>query len=96
MLWEMHQELMLTSFTFICCFSFICGWITDRIFGYAGFSVVGNWLLLMIGAYLGLFCYNILGYRFEWNSQFTMMLGVGSALAMLFAMLSVKKALHLR
>jgi len=96
MLWEMNNELLLTSFAFICCFSFICGWVSDRILGYAGFSVVGNWLLLMMGAYVGLFVYNLMGHRFDWNSHITMMLAFGSALALLFTMLSVKTILHVR
>ena len=95
MLWELGNQQLVTAFTFVCCFSFICGWITDRILGYAGFSVIGNWLLLMLGAILGLLAYNLLGYRFTWNSQFTMYLSFGSALIMLFVMLTIKTALKL-
>jgi 4-hydroxybenzoate polyprenyltransferase len=95
MLWELGSQQLITAFTMLCCFSFICGWLTDRILGYAGFSVIGNWLLLMLGAVAGLLVYNLMGYRFTWNSQFTMLLTFGSGLTMLFVMLSIKTALKL-
>lgn len=96
MLWEFTNEQWLTSFTVICCLAFICGWIADKILGYGGFSVLGNWLILLTGAYVGLLCYNLLGHRFSWNTQFTMMLALGSSLGMLFVMLSVKAMLQFR
>lgn len=95
MLWEFGNQQLITAFTMVCCFSFICGWVADRILGYSGFSVIGNWLLLMLGAGLGLLAYNLLGYRFTWNSQFTMLLTFGSGLSLLFVMLTIKIALRL-
>lgn len=83
-------------FTMITCFSFICGWLADRIIGYGGFSVIGNWLILLVGAFTGLLVYNLFGYRFSWNSHFTMFLTLGSSLAFLFIMLTVKAILHIR
>ncbi|MGB7286108.1 MAG: hypothetical protein WBC71_04170 [Salaquimonas sp.] len=96
MLWEFSSQQLLTAFTFVCCVSYICGWLTDRIFGYSGFSVIGNWLILLVGAFTGLLVYNLLGYRFYWNSQFTMFLTLGSSLAMLFIMLTIKTAFNIR
>lgn len=58
MLWDYSLDQWITTFSFACTMSFICGWIADRIMGYAGFGVIGNWLLLLIGAYVGLFTYN--------------------------------------
>lgn len=95
MLWELSTQQLLTAFSFICCFSFICGWITDRIFGYGGFSVLGNWLILLVGAITGLIVFNLLGYRFYWDSTFTIGLTLGSALILLFVMLSIKAAFRL-
>lgn len=95
MLWELGNQQLITAFTMACCFSFICGWVADRILGYAGFSVIGNWLLLLLGAIAGLLAYNMLGYRFTWNSQFTMMLAFGSSLAFMFVMLTIKTVLKL-
>ncbi len=95
MLWEFSNQQLITMFTMITCFSFICGWLTDRILGYGGFSVIGNWLILLIGAIGGLLVYNLLGYRFSWNSNFTMFLTLGSGLVFLFTMLTIKTALKL-
>ncbi len=96
MLWEFHNDQLLTTFSLICCFSYIAGWVTDRVIGYGGFSVIGNWLILLIGAYIGLFSYNLLGYRIQWDSHFTIMLTMGAAAAMLLTMLSIKTALRIR
>lgn len=96
MLWELSAEQWLTSFALICCISFICGWVADKILGYAGFSVLGNWLLLLLGTYAGLLAYNMMGHRFYWNTQFTMYLGFGSALLLLTLMLSIKAVFRFR
>lgn len=96
MLWEMTAEQLLTSFAFICCVSFIGGWLADRILGYGGFSVIGNWLILLLGSYSGLLVYNLMGYRFFWDSTYTMIVCIGSAIALLFVMLSVKTVLQFR
>ena len=96
MLWEFTAQQWVTTFTFICCVSFIGGWLADRILGYAGYSAIGNWLILLLGAYVGLLVYNLMGYRFHLDTHFTMALCVGSAIALLFTMLSVKAVLHFR
>ena len=96
MLWELSVEQWLISFAFLCCVSFIGGWLADRILGYAGYSVIGNCLILLTGGYVGLLCYNLMGYRLHWESHFTMIVVVGSALMLLFTMLSVKAVLHFR
>ena len=96
MLWELSANQLLTSFAFFCCVSFIGGWLSDRILGYAGYSVIGNALILLTGGYVGLLCYNLMGHRLHWESHFTMIVAVGSALMLLFAMLSVKAVLHFR
>ena len=96
MLWEFHNDQLLVTFSLICCFSYICGWVADRVIGYGGFSVVGNWLILLIGAYVGLVSYNMMGNRIQWNSNFTIFLTMGSAFAMLLLMLSIKTALRIR
>lgn len=96
MLWEFTFEQWIMSFAFICCCCFIGGWVADRIVGYAGFSVIGNWLLMLIGTYVGLLVYNMMGHRFAWDSQMTLAMAFGSAFAMLFVMLSVKAMLRFR
>ncbi|MCB1386064.1 MAG: hypothetical protein KDJ80_09010 [Nitratireductor sp.] len=96
MLWEMTVNQWLTSFAVVCCLSYLGGWVADRILGYAGFTAIGNWLLMLAGTYTGLLAYNMLGYRFFWNTQSTMILAVGSAFAMLFIMLSAKAVLRFR
>lgn len=96
MLMEFTMQQWITSFAFLCCVSFIGGWLADNILGYAGYSVIGNWLLLLTGGYLGLICYNLFGYRFEFNSHFAAALCMGSAVAFLFTMLSIKAILRFR
>lgn len=90
MLWEISNEQLIVSFALICCISFVGGWLADNILGYAGFSVIGNWILLLLGAYVGLISYNLLGYRFYINSHITYIIMAGSALGLLFLMMAIK------
>ncbi|MCB1440578.1 MAG: hypothetical protein H6888_12115 [Nitratireductor sp.] len=95
MLSDLTAQQWMVSFGFICCSAFICGWIADRILGYAAFGVIGNWLMLLVGAYLGLYSYNAFGYRFHWDPPMTIAIAFGGALVMLFLSLSAKAAFKL-
>ncbi|MCB2049721.1 MAG: hypothetical protein KDE32_16080 [Novosphingobium sp.] len=92
MLWELSGDDFLVSLSLASSLSFICGWIADRIMGYAGFGVLGNWLLLLVGCYGGLFTYNHLGYRFEGELQLTIIAAFAGA-TVLLVLTSAAKAL---
>jgi len=94
MLVEFSTSQWIVSFTFACTLSFLCGWIADRIMGYAGFGVLGNWLLLLFGAYAGLFAYNQFGYRFEWDPLVSFLTAFGGATAMLILLSGAKALTH--
>lgn len=92
MLWDLTTEQWIISFAFACALAFLCGWIADRIMGFAGFGVIGNWLLLLIGAYVGLYVYNRLGHTFDVRPVFTIAVAFGSAAAMLVTLSGIKAA----
>lgn len=94
MLFELSGDQWIVSFSFACTMSFVCGWIADRIMGYTGFGVIGNWLLLLTGAYAGLFAYNQIGYRFEWYPTLTIVIAFVGATAMLIMLAGAKSATH--
>lgn len=92
MLWELNSEQWLVSFGFICCSAFITGWISDKILGYSGFGPIGNWLLLLCGAYVGLYCLNVYGYRLHWDPYLTVGVAFSAGFAMLVMLMTVKAA----
>ena len=79
MLWQMTTEQWILSFSFLCTFTFISGWIADRIMGYSGFGPVGNWIFLLIGTYAGMYGFNSFGHTFHWNPALTIVVVGGSA-----------------
>jgi uncharacterized membrane protein YeaQ/YmgE (transglycosylase-associated protein family) len=90
----MHQDDLLVSFAFIAAMTFISGWIADRILGYSGFGVVGNWLLLLVGSYVGLYAYNLYGYQFNYNPALTIAVAASGGCSMLLTLASIKAATH--
>jgi uncharacterized membrane protein YeaQ/YmgE (transglycosylase-associated protein family) len=92
MLWDLSRSELIQSFSFACALSFICGYIADRIMGYTGFGVIGNWLLLLTGVYVGLFTYNQLGYNLDWFPVMTIVIAFSSATMMLMAVAGFKTA----
>ncbi len=94
MLLEMSANDWLVSMSLACSLSFICGWIADRIMGYAGFGVIGNWLLLLIGCYGGLFAFNEFGYRFQGELQLTLIAAFAGATTLLVLSSAAKALTH--
>ena len=94
MLWDLAKADFIVSFAFVCAIAFVCGWIADRALGYSGFGVIGNWLLLLTGAYVGLYAYNLYGYRFDWSAIMTIGVAAGGGAVMLLLLASVKSATH--
>lgn len=93
MLWDLTTAQFIVTGSFICCTSFICGWFSDKIVGRLGFGAIGNWLLLLLGAYLGMYGYNTMGYYFQENSTKTIFVVGAAALLMLMTMMTFKRIL---
>ena len=91
MLWDMSFQDMLVSTAFFTCFAYITGWLADRILLHLGFGTIGNWLLVLIGAYAGMFAINMQGYNLEWNPLLTVAVIIGSASGLLLLMCMVKR-----
>lgn len=72
MLWELSTVEWITSFGFICCFTYICGWLAEGLLQSSGFGHIGNWLLLLIGSYTSMYVFNIYGFEFRHNPVFTL------------------------
>ncbi len=83
MLSQFSTEQWILSFGFICTFTFVCGWIADRIMGYAGFGAYGNWIVLLTGTYLGMYGFNEFGHSFHWNPPLTIAATAGTASVLL-------------
>ena len=79
MLWEMSTVDWILSFAFMSGMAYITGWFCDRILGPAGFGHVGNWLVILSGAYLGMYVYNVYGYDLEAHPGQTLAVILGSA-----------------
>lgn len=90
MLWDLSTNQWLMSFSFVCCGAFVCGWVADRILGYSGFGTIGNWLLLTIGTYVGLYSYNIYGFRFSIDPTMTIAVAFGAGFLMLMLLTTAK------
>lgn len=79
MLWQMTTEQWILSFSFLCTFTYVGGWISDRIMGYSAFGPLGNWILLLIGTYAGMYGFNSFGHMFHWNPALTIAVVASSA-----------------
>ena len=93
MLWHLSTEQWIISFSFLCTLSYICGWISDRIMGYAGFGHVGNWIIMLVGVYVGMYSYNIYGYQLDWYPVMSVAVVFGSATTLLIFLATLKSAL---
>lgn len=94
MIWELKDEQMIVAFAFVCTAAFICGWIADRIMATAGFGVIGNWLLLFVGASVGLYTYNLYGYTLTHNGVYTIGIAGMGGTVMLMVLATIKSATH--
>ena len=94
MLWELSENSMIVSFTFLCTASFICGWLADRIMECAGFGVIGNWLLLFLGAFSALYAYNLYGMTLTYNHYYTIAAASIGGTFVLVTLAAFKAATH--
>ncbi|MEM7289905.1 MAG: hypothetical protein AAF412_05985 [Pseudomonadota bacterium] len=84
----------LMSLSFITCICYISGWLCDRIIGFSGFGHVGNWLLIQLGAYGGMYVYNMHGYGLSWYPVQTLMVIFGSALITFVTLCTFKNMIY--
>ena len=94
MLWEFDSGDWIASLWFTATLCFLCGYLADRILGYSGFGLIGNVLVLQSGAFGGLLAFNALGYRLEWDPLITLLVGFGSATALLITLCGAKVLTH--
>lgn len=94
MLWDMSFQDMLISTTFFTCFAYITGWLADRILLHLGFGTIGNWLLVLVGAYAGMYGMNYQGYNLEWNPTMTVGIIIASSAGLLIFMCGLKRVLR--
>ena len=85
MLWQLTLVGWLQSFAFIASLSYILGWFANLILHSTGFGHVGNWLVIMAGSYLGLYVYNLQGYRIGGDPSLTIAILFLSALVALIS-----------
>jgi len=89
MLWELSTLDWITSFGFICCFTYICGWLAEGLMKSSGFGHIGNWLLLLLGTYTAMYTFNMYGYEFRYDPLFTLAcVSAGAGLFFLFMCIS--------
>jgi len=91
--WYIANNNVAIAFSVACAMAFFCGWISDRIMGYAGFGVVGNWLILLVGSYAGLITYNIAGFA-ELEPPVLLAVAFGGGALLLLLMASFKAMTH--
>lgn len=92
MLWQISVEQFLVTLAAISAVTYISGWIADAIMGRFGFGQIGNWLLLTMGVYSGLYAYNLYGYKIGWYPMVSLSVAAGSACVALLFMAAVKRA----
>ena len=95
MLWKLSVLDWITSFGFLCCLTYICGWLADGLMKSAGFGHIGNWLLLLIGTYTAMYVFNMYGYSFRYDPVFTLA-AISAGAGTFFIMMCVSKRVVVR
>jgi len=67
------------------------GWLTDGILKYGGFGHIGNWLLMLIGAYVGMYVFNMYGYKFTWYPLLTLAVTSAASFGLFVSMCVLKR-----
>ncbi len=91
MLWELSSTDWIVLLSFLSGVSYITAWFCDRILTTTGFGNIGNWVLILAGAYGGMYTYNSYGYELHWNPLHTLAVIVGSALISLIVACLAKR-----
>ena len=91
----LNSDQLWTILSLVITTSFIGGWLSDRILGYSGFGVYGNWLILMVGCGIGVFAFSYFGYHFSRDFLLVLFVSFGSAVGALIFMLALKRILKI-
>jgi uncharacterized membrane protein YeaQ/YmgE (transglycosylase-associated protein family) len=94
MLLDLARDDFIVAIAFVCTTAFICGWLSDRIMGYSGFGVLGNWLVLFAGSCGALYGLDWYGVQVHYAPILTVGTAFGGAAALLLALASAKAATH--
>ena len=94
MLWEMTTSEWIMSFAFFSSLTYLVGYFIDRLLLHVGFGTFGNWMLILMGVYAGIFALNMYGYEVHWYPLITMAAIVGSASATLITMCFLKRVMY--
>jgi uncharacterized membrane protein YeaQ/YmgE (transglycosylase-associated protein family) len=94
MILDLARDDFVVAIAFVCSMAFVCGWLADRIMGYSGFGVIGNWLLLFSGALAGLYFIDSYGYRLAYEPMVTVTGGFSGAAAALLSLATFKAVTH--
>ncbi len=88
---DMTMNQLIGVFACVGVLAFFCGWIADAILGYSGYGVIANAFILLTGAFLGLYGYNLAGYEFDWYPMVTIGLPFASAAVAMIILSTMKK-----
>jgi len=91
MLWQIPTWDLVTTFGVFASLAYICGWICDSLLSRVAFGPLGNGSYILIGAYVGMFTYNLNGYFLFRDVNETYLVIGGSAFIMLMFMVVVKR-----
>lgn len=95
MLWQLSTNELLVFFGFVCCLSYISGWLADGIMGTSAFGHIGNWLLLLLGCFTATYVFNMYGYEFRTDLTYTLLYIVGGT-SLFFVFMCTSKRLLIR
>lgn len=94
MLWQLSTNDWVVSLAFISSMSYIIGWFCDHILGATGFGHIGNWLLILLGAYSGMYALNMYGYQLTWYPHYTLAAVLCGSLVTLISMCLIKRFVY--
>ncbi|MEM7068404.1 MAG: hypothetical protein AAF478_05920 [Pseudomonadota bacterium] len=95
MLWEMSTSEWITSLACFSAVAYLSGYFIDRILLNNGFGTIGNWLIILVGIYVGVFSLNKYGYEMHWYPLTTLSSMVAAAALTLMFMCATKRVLNL-
>ncbi|MEM9332430.1 MAG: hypothetical protein AAGA53_13960 [Pseudomonadota bacterium] len=95
MLWEMSTSEWVTSLAFFASVTYLTGYFIDGILNKSGFGTFGNWMLILVGVYAGIYALNMYGYEMHWYPLITVCAIVGAASATLIVMCGLKRMFYL-
>jgi len=91
MLWDLSFSDFLILLVIFGPLSYICGWISDVLLDRVGFGPLGNSIVILLGAFTGMFVYNYQGYYLFRDSSETYFVIGFSAFTAIVMLASVKR-----